>query len=168
MATHNDSVLITPGSGAVISTHLAAGAEHQVIMLADQSGNLDPTLVVKPYTPATVDVLTGAATVTNSAVETTLITIPAGRTWVGTVNVDTVWTGTASTAVKFAHVRTLGTNVTPAAGTVLLRVNTTTAGNNQSGPVTVTAPVGNTVTVTLTAGGAVTQIASGSAWGVLL
>lgn len=198
MAQANDSVTITPGTGAVIATHLAGGKEHQVMVLADQAGNLDPTRVVsgtvavsnlpgtqpvsgtvtanagtgnfaiKPYTPATADILTGSITVTNSATETTIITIPANRTWVGTVNVDTVWTGTASTAVKFAHIRTLGAGVTPAAGTVLLRVNTTTAGNNQSGQITVTAPVGNAVTITITAGGAVTQIASGSAFGVLL
>lgn len=168
MAQANDSVLVTPGSGTTIATQLAGGKEHQVVVLADQNGNLDPTQTQKPYTPAAADVLAGSATVLNAVTETTVITIPAGRTWVGTVNVDTAWTGTASTALKFAHIRTLGTNVTPAAGTVLLRVNTTTAGNNQSGQLTVVAPVGNAVTVTVTAGAAVTQNTTGSAAGVLL
>jgi hypothetical protein len=36
----NDSVLVTPGSGATIATQLAGGKEHQVIMLADETGQI--------------------------------------------------------------------------------------------------------------------------------
>jgi len=38
MTFPNDSILITPGSGAVVATHLIGGKEYQVIMQADESG----------------------------------------------------------------------------------------------------------------------------------
>jgi len=44
MTTANDSVLVTPGSGATIATHLAGGKEHQIVMVADESGHLQQTL----------------------------------------------------------------------------------------------------------------------------
>lgn len=40
MAQANDSVLVTPGSGATIATHLANSKEHQVVVLADAGGHL--------------------------------------------------------------------------------------------------------------------------------
>lgn len=43
MATANDSVTVTPGSGATIATHLAASKEHQVTMRARPSGQLEGT-----------------------------------------------------------------------------------------------------------------------------
>lgn len=36
----NDSILVTPGSGATVATHLVNGKEHQVMMLADDTGNI--------------------------------------------------------------------------------------------------------------------------------
>lgn len=39
-ALANDSVLVTPGAGATVATHLAGGKEHQVVMLADPDGHL--------------------------------------------------------------------------------------------------------------------------------
>jgi hypothetical protein len=36
----NDSILVTPGSGATVATHLAASKEHQVVMVADDSGHI--------------------------------------------------------------------------------------------------------------------------------
>ncbi len=44
MTTANDSVLVTPGSGTTIATHLASTKEHQVIMVADDAGHLHGTL----------------------------------------------------------------------------------------------------------------------------
>lgn len=44
MTTANDSVLVTPGSGATIATHLVAGKEHQVVILADESGHVSGSL----------------------------------------------------------------------------------------------------------------------------
>jgi len=40
----NDSVTVTPGAGATVATHLAGGKEHQVVMVADESGHLQQTL----------------------------------------------------------------------------------------------------------------------------
>lgn len=50
MAQANDSVLVTPGSGASIATHLIAGKEHQVMVQADASGHLHGTLPTYLYT----------------------------------------------------------------------------------------------------------------------
>jgi hypothetical protein len=40
MGLANDSILVTPGSGATVATHLAGSKEHEVVMLADQSGHI--------------------------------------------------------------------------------------------------------------------------------
>jgi hypothetical protein len=36
----NDSVLVTPGSGATIATHLASSKEHQVVVMAEADGHI--------------------------------------------------------------------------------------------------------------------------------
>lgn len=40
MPQSNDSITVTPGSGATIATHLAGGKEHQVVMIAEADGQL--------------------------------------------------------------------------------------------------------------------------------
>lgn len=40
MSLSNDSVTVTPGTGATIATHLAGGKEHQVVMIANPDGHL--------------------------------------------------------------------------------------------------------------------------------
>lgn len=45
----NDSVLVTPGSGATVATQLANGKEHQVVMLAASSGHIYDTLPTYYY-----------------------------------------------------------------------------------------------------------------------
>ena len=40
MTVANDSVLVTPGSGATMATHLVNGKEHQLVMLAAESGHI--------------------------------------------------------------------------------------------------------------------------------
>ena len=40
MAQANDSVLVTPGSGATIASHLINGKEYQVVMVAEADGHL--------------------------------------------------------------------------------------------------------------------------------
>lgn len=44
MALSNDSILVTPGSGATVATHLVGGKEHQVVMVADESGHISGSL----------------------------------------------------------------------------------------------------------------------------
>lgn len=40
MAQANDSITVTPGSGATVATHTVNSKEHQVVMLAGQRGNI--------------------------------------------------------------------------------------------------------------------------------
>lgn len=40
MAQANDSVLVTPGSGATIATHLIGGKEHQAVVQVGESGHI--------------------------------------------------------------------------------------------------------------------------------
>lgn len=40
MTQANDSILVTPGSGATVATHLANSKEHQVVVVADKSGHI--------------------------------------------------------------------------------------------------------------------------------
>lgn len=40
MALANDSILVTPGSGATVATHLISGKEYQVVMIAEEDGHL--------------------------------------------------------------------------------------------------------------------------------
>jgi hypothetical protein len=40
MALPNDSITVTPGTGATIATHLAGGKEYQVVVLAGESGHI--------------------------------------------------------------------------------------------------------------------------------
>ena len=44
MAQANDSVLVTPGSGATIATHMVNSKEHQVVCVADDSGHIQGSL----------------------------------------------------------------------------------------------------------------------------
>ena len=45
MSLANDSVAVTPGSGATVATHAPGdGKEYQVVMIADESGHLQQTL----------------------------------------------------------------------------------------------------------------------------
>lgn len=44
MTQSNDSILVTPGSGATVATHLVAAKEHQVVMVADDSGHIQGSL----------------------------------------------------------------------------------------------------------------------------
>jgi hypothetical protein len=48
MTLAGDSILVTPGSGATVATHTVGGKEHQVVMIADDSGHL--TQSVPTYT----------------------------------------------------------------------------------------------------------------------
>lgn len=126
--------------------------------------------------PAGANVLVGRATA-DAAV---IITIPAGRTWKGSVQLSGALGTAAATAGASASptVSTAGVGVVPAAGAIVgldLRtgggVATGTVGTNSEAAitapdVTVIAPAGNAVTLTLQLGGA--TLASASAIGLLL
>jgi len=52
----NDSVLVTPGSGATIATHLIGGKEYQAVVLADDAGHIHGSLETYYYATPTVAV----------------------------------------------------------------------------------------------------------------
>lgn len=137
------------------------------------SGGASPATPVSPVSVAAANVLCGSGAATNSTTPQTLITVPAGRTWYGTVSASIA--ATAGTAVVSANINTAGTGVTPAAAVNLLTVTSdpvTAAGDtvnqNTTGPFYVIAPVGNSVTVTLTNTSATTNASTASALGILL
>ena len=49
MSQANDSILVTPGTGATVATHLIGGKEHQVVVLADDSGHVQGSLPTYYY-----------------------------------------------------------------------------------------------------------------------
>ena len=54
MTQPNDSILVTPGTGATVATHSVASKEFQVVMVADESGHLQQTLPTYSWwTPST-------------------------------------------------------------------------------------------------------------------
>ena len=44
MTQANDSIIVTPGTGATVATHTVNSKEHQVMMLADESGHIQNSL----------------------------------------------------------------------------------------------------------------------------
>lgn len=50
MGLANDSILVTPGSGATVATQLIGSKEHQVVIQADSSGHLLGSLPTYLYT----------------------------------------------------------------------------------------------------------------------
>lgn len=154
MTQANNSVNVTPGTGEIIATQAAGGKEYQVVVIADQTGNMDPNFISKPYIPATSDILSGSANAgPTSTTAVTIITVPAGRTWVGSVGVEAVNTANANSARTRAMIQVNGTGVTPAAGTNLCVAVTHPGGTSAPSadaavPFTyVVAPVGNSITI---------------------
>lgn len=128
-----------------------------------------------PVPAAPSNILSGSADAVNTAAAQPIITIPAGRTWYGTVTCSMANLAATGTSVS-AAVATAGTGVTPAVGTVLLKVICNTVGTvageaaneNVSGPLYVVAPSGNAVTLTLTNSTATTCTSTAQANGQLL
>lgn len=59
MAQSNDSILVTPGTGATVATHLVASKEHQVVMITDESGHIQGS--VPTYFYASPAIAVGAS-----------------------------------------------------------------------------------------------------------
>lgn len=139
-----------------------------VIGALDTSGAVRPASATNPI-PVTVGaipaagVLVGQLTHTTTTGAATLLTVPAGKTWEGTVAVSA--TGSKAAAATgngevAGVIATAGTGVVPTAGTVFAVRAYIGAGavgglagaqGSQFGsvPLTVVAPAGNTVTLTL-------------------
>lgn len=56
MSQANDSVLVTPGTGAAVATHLVGDKEHQVVMSANANGHLAESLATYVYATPTAPV----------------------------------------------------------------------------------------------------------------
>lgn len=141
------------------------------------------TVATSAAAPVAADVLGAVATVTATGGPTTLITIPAGRTWVGTVAVNVSAANAAANATAgraLGYISTAGTNVTPAAGALIAvdarcgaNAATGTVGSQSSNSdrqnVVVIAPAGNDVTLTIqTVVTGTAGVAQFSAWGRLV
>lgn len=132
-------------------------APQVVIKAAPGAGALNVT----PGAPAASNILVGVLSHAITTAATTLMTVPAGRTWTGMVVVTcttSVAAASATAGQARAVVTTAGVGVVPAAGSVLAaearagaNAATGTVGSSnsvtQSIPLTVVAPAGNAVTV---------------------
>lgn len=98
----------------------------------------------------------------------TLLTVPAGKQWSGTICLTATITlaGTCAPTVQ-----TAGTGAAPSAGTVIARLNVTglaltTANDSMTIDAVVRAPEGNDVTITYTQGASGTSTATAN--GIIL
>jgi hypothetical protein len=116
-------------------------------------------------TISAADILAGFQTFAATTAATTVITVPAGRTWVGTVSISVACSNAGANAVAAVAtglVTTAGAGATPAAGSYLrcdaqagANVAAGTVGdsgdNFLSSPFILVAPTGNAVTLQATA-----------------
>jgi len=120
-------------------------------------------------------ILSGSATAANNGSPQTIITIPAGRTWNGSLAISMTNQATTGTSVS-ANINAAGAGVVPASTVHLLSVIAGTVGavagdatnSNSTGDVTVSAPAANAVTLTLTNTTATTCMSMANANGVLI
>jgi len=111
----------------------------------------ESTVRTEVSVPTAGNVLSGGVIVNNSNVATTFLTIPAGRSWNGSVSVSAANGVTVATDGNTSVV-TAGTGVSPAAGTVIavaLSKRDTGTGQIVMPDVWVFAPSGNSVTLQL-------------------
>ena len=137
---------------------------NKLLTILTSATNPDGTPYTLPITaaqPLAADMLCGRQSFTATTAATTLVTIPAGRTWVGHVGASVAVSiaAASSTAGRAsAELSTAGAGATPAAG-VYLGVDAlaganaatgavgTQAANYAAAPWTVVAPAGNAVTI---------------------
>lgn len=144
------------------------GVHNAAMFTVDSNGAPSPVSATSPV-PTTsgaataANVLNGFQTFTATTGATTLLTVPAGRTWVGKVGAGcstTVAAAGLTAGQARAVIATAGAGVTPAAGTVFaveanaaVNAATGTVGSSaqasQVMPLTVVAPGGNSVTLTV-------------------
>lgn len=126
------------------------------------------TVTPLPVDPA--NILSGGIQVDNSTTSTVVITVPAGRTWVGSVS---VLGSNADTTQSLASTKvvTNGAGVIPAAGTIIgLAISRRDAACTvvTHDQVRIVAPAGNAVTLEVVNSRATTYSGAASANGTLL
>lgn len=150
------------GTMTVTGSGTAGSAATGVQTVQGIAGGVAQPVSTSP--PTTANILNGFATAAATTGATTLITIPATRTWVGTVGLScatAIAAASATAGQARGVITTAGTNVTPAAGTVMAceakagaNAAAGTVGSSADHftfvPLTVIAPAGNSVTVQVT------------------
>jgi hypothetical protein len=124
---------------------------------------------VFPAKPSVNDIVSGGLVLLASTAQTAFLTIPAGRTWVGSVTAIAASLATTA-STQSAKVVTNGTGVTPAAGTIVAvsLSSRDTAPGVTTQKVFVTAPAANSVTLELVNSTATTFGGAACASGTLL
>lgn len=155
-----------PGNAIVATAFALTGAGFAMVMAPPrQPLKVDVSAggaasVTQGTTPWVVDEQAPASILGGSvnAGGATLITIPAGATWRGSVQISN------ETPASSVQVQTAGAGVSPPAGTALcaaiLQAGATAPSNADIAEVYVSAPAGNTVTLTAVVAGAPTFIAA--------
>lgn len=125
--------VLNGGQYVTLANQLALSTGNAGTLQLDSAGNQKVTLGA----PAIGNILVGRQTFTSTTGATTLITITAGKTWIGTINasVDCNSAAALATACKAnATFTTVGANTTPAAGTYFV-CQTTSGANAATGTV---------------------------------
>lgn len=147
-----------------IRWHQEGRAIREIIATLVSGVNADGSPFTLPVSSAVVvasDILDGRQAFTATTAATTLITVPAGRTWSGRIGASVSCTNSAAVGVlahASAKFSTAGGGVTPAAGiyfgvdalagaNVAAGLSGTQGSNFGSAPLVVVAPVGNAVTI---------------------
>lgn len=158
MALSNDSITVTPGTGATVATHLAGGKEHQVVMIAGSDGHIDHSGdFYKAIWPSQA---VGASKVYLDLFNATgtgkTMKIHSCRAYVDN---DTAVTGTLGVQLSLFKSTSVGTGGTAATanGTVDTAATITNINSTTALPAGVTARLGPT-------GGATTGAWLGSRW----
>lgn len=156
----NSTIQLVTSSGGYVSVRAVDNGDGTFSIGESVVG----TVAVSSATPTAANILNGYLNFTNSTAATTIITIPAGRTWIGEIGASCsageVAAGTAIPSAR-AVFTTAGTGVTPAAGTVFVvdarsganaATGTASSGAQNFGKarLVVVAPAGNSVTVQVT------------------
>lgn len=122
MTLPNDSIAVTPGTGATVATHAVSGKEYQAVVLADADGHIKGSNAV--YRMTVVGSAVGASKVHcdlfNGDASIILKVISAKVL----PNIDTAVTGTVSSAIFFTRTTAVGTG-----GTAATLENTTLVGH---------------------------------------
>lgn len=112
MTQANDSVPVTPGTGATIATHLANGKKHQVVMVADEFG------IIKGSASTYRLIVNGSAVGANkvhcdlfNADAALLVKIVSAKVL---PDIDTAVTGVVSAEISLTRTTAVGTGGTAA------------------------------------------------------
>lgn len=122
------SIKTTGNAGANFDQVIGSAVPANAVMAGFSDGtntqfakvSADKAVMVTPVSPASGNILVGRQSFTSTTGATTLITITAGKTWVGVLNanVDCSEAAAGTVACKAnATFTTVGANITPAAGT---------------------------------------------------